>query len=76
LFFNPVASTALPQLNLPGEFVSEFTLIWDLFDGQYVGFAVKDVNWDSICSQYRSQAEDVSSRDSLGSGAKSAVLST
>ncbi|MCK5785182.1 MAG: hypothetical protein KAH54_01345 [Candidatus Sabulitectum sp.] len=49
----------------PKEFVSEFQLIWDLFDGQYVGFAVKDVNWDSIHSQYHSQAEDVSSREEM-----------
>ena len=49
----------------PKEFVSEFQLIWDLFDGQYVGFAVKDVNWNSIHSQYHSQAEGVSSREEM-----------
>jgi len=49
----------------PDEFVSEFQLIWDLFDGHYVGFAVKDVNWNSVYSQYHSQAEDVSSREEM-----------
>ncbi|MCK5035732.1 MAG: hypothetical protein KAS73_07570 [Candidatus Sabulitectum sp.] len=49
----------------PDEFASEFQLIWDLFDGQYVGFAVKDVNWDFVYSQYHSQAEDVSSREEM-----------
>jgi len=49
----------------PGKFESEFQLIWDLFDGHYAGFAVKDVNWNSVYSQYHSQAGDVSSREEM-----------
>ncbi len=49
----------------PKPFVSEFQLIWDLFDSQYVGFALKDVNWISVYDQYYHVADNVSSREEM-----------
>ncbi len=49
----------------PEPFVSEFQLIWDLFDTQYVGFVLKDVNWDSVYNQYYDLADNVSTREEM-----------
>ncbi|HOF67828.1 MAG TPA: S41 family peptidase [Candidatus Fermentibacter daniensis] len=46
----------------PDRFASEFQLVWDLFDSEYVGFEVKGVDWDAVYEQYRPMADTISSR--------------
>jgi hypothetical protein len=49
----------------PGQYASEFQLIWDLFDSEYVGFEVKGIDWDAIYDQYGPLADTVTSREGM-----------
>jgi carboxyl-terminal processing protease len=49
----------------PDLYVNEFELIWGLFDSEYIGFAVKGIDWDAVYTQYLPQAEQVSSREGM-----------
>ncbi|MDM7971443.1 MAG: S41 family peptidase [candidate division Zixibacteria bacterium] len=49
----------------PGQYASEFQLIWDLFDTEYVGFEVKGVDWDAVYGQYSPLADTVMTREGM-----------
>ena len=53
------------ESSVPGEFQQEYQLIWDLFDENYVGFALKETNWNAIYSQYLHQVQEVDSREDM-----------
>lgn len=41
--------------------VNNFEMLWGDFDKMYGGFAVKEINWDSLYDVYRPQVNDTSS---------------
>ncbi len=47
-----------PEIN---DYQSYVTLVWELFDQKYVGFDVKNVDWDAIHDEYSQLAENVDS---------------
>lgn len=49
----------------PGEFVSEFELVWSLFDEEYVGFEVKGIDWEAVHDQYRPLADTITCREGM-----------
>lgn len=51
----------------PGEFVSEFELVWTLFDEEYVGFEVKGIDWEAVHDQYGPLADTVTCREGMTS---------
>ena len=51
-----------PQIN---DYQSYVTLVWELFDQKYVGFDVKNIDWDAIHDEYSQLAENISSYEEL-----------
>ena len=51
-----------PQIN---DYQSYVNLVWELFDQKYVGFDVKNVDWDAIHDEYNQLAENISSYEEL-----------
>ncbi len=56
---DPVTNT------IPGEYEQEYQLIWNLFDGNYVGFAVSGFNWNAVYDTYLQQSRQVQSREEM-----------
>lgn len=50
---------------IPGEYQQEFMLIWNLFDENYVGFAISGYNWDAVYATYLQESRDVQSREEM-----------
>jgi len=49
----------------PDPFVSEYQLLWELFDTEYVGFQVKGIDWGQVRAEYADAAADVSSMEEM-----------
>jgi hypothetical protein len=49
----------------PDPFVSEYRLIWDLFDSRYVGFMLKGTDWNQVYQQFLPEAEETESREEM-----------
>lgn len=56
---DPVTNT------VPGEYEQEFQLIWNLFDENYVGFAVSGFNWNAVYDMYLQESRQVQSREEM-----------
>jgi carboxyl-terminal processing protease len=56
---DPVVNT------IPGEYQQEYTLLWNLFNDEYVGFALKQTDWDALFEEYLAQAQALDSREEM-----------
>jgi hypothetical protein len=49
----------------PNQYRSQFELIWETFDREYIGFIFADVDWDSLYARYGPLADTVTCRAGL-----------
>ncbi len=53
------------QNTLPGAYQQEFELLWNLFDEYYVGFALKEADWDYLYDIHYDSAADIETREEM-----------
>ncbi|PIE51086.1 hypothetical protein CSA37_01610 [Candidatus Fermentibacteria bacterium] len=51
--------------SIPGQFQQEYQLLWNLFDRNYVGFALSGVDWNALFNTYMEMAEQVDIREKM-----------
>lgn len=53
------------ETTIPGSYEQEYRLLWNLFDQHYVGFEIKEADWNSLFDQYISKTGEVNSREGM-----------